>query len=65
LRAKRRVGQAKKLLEEVGLESERLEMFNIGASDAPLFADACNEMTERARSLGPNPLRKEIEAKVK
>ena len=34
-------------------------MFNIGASDAPLFAQACNEMTERARSLGPNPLRKE------
>ena len=34
-------------------------MFNIGASDAPLFARACDEMTERARKLGPNPLRKE------
>jgi len=34
-------------------------MFNIGASDAPLFAATANEMTERARSLGPNPLRKE------
>ncbi len=32
-------------------------MFNIGASDAPLFARACNEMTQRARELGPNPLR--------
>ena len=36
-------------------------MFNIGASDAPLFAQAANEMTERARRLGPNPLRKERE----
>ena len=34
-------------------------MFNMGASDAPLFAATANEMTERARSLGPNPLRKE------
>lgn len=50
--------QAKTLLQEVGLEPERVEMFNLGASDAPLFASACNEMTERARRLGPNPLRK-------
>jgi len=34
-------------------------MFNIGASDAPKFAAACDEMTERARNLGPNPLKKE------
>ena len=45
-------------MEEVGIEAERLEMFNLGASDAPRFVDACNEMTERARRLGPNPLKK-------
>ena len=33
-------------------------MFNIGASDAPRFAAACNEMTERAKRLGPNPLKR-------
>jgi len=43
----------------VGIEPERVEMFNMGASDAPLFAAACNEMTERAKKLGPNPLKKE------
>jgi len=43
----------------VGIEPERVEMFNIGASDAPRFAAACNEMTERAKRLGPNPLKKE------
>ena len=42
----------------MGLEPERLEMFNVSASNAPLFAQACNEMTERARKLGPNPLKK-------
>ncbi len=54
--------QAKKILEEVGLQPERLEMFNVSASNAPAFAAACNEMTERAKRLGPNPLKK---AKVK
>jgi len=34
-------------------------MFNIGASDAPQFAAAVNEMTERARRLGPSPLKHE------
>ncbi len=42
----------------MGIEPERLRMYNIGASDAPLFARAANEMTEIARKLGPNPLRK-------
>jgi coenzyme F420-reducing hydrogenase delta subunit len=65
LRAKRRVQHAKKLLQEIGIEPERLEMFNLGASDAQLFAAACNEMTERAKRLGPNPLKKKerVEAK--
>ncbi len=40
-------------------------MFNIGASDAPLFAEASNEMTERARRLGPNPLKKKLEKEKK
>jgi len=46
------------LLAEVGIEPERIEMFNIGASDAVLFVKAVNEMTERAKRLGPNPLKK-------
>ena len=39
-------------------------MYNIGASDAVKFAEACNEMTERAKHLGPNPLRKKEEVEV-
>jgi coenzyme F420-reducing hydrogenase delta subunit len=52
------VQYAQKLLEEVGIEGDRLNMYNIGASDAPLFAQAANEMTERARKYGPNPIKK-------
>lgn len=57
LRAKERVEYTKDLLEEVGLGSERLEMYHIGASDAPLWVDRVKEMTERVEKLGPNPLR--------
>jgi len=51
------VEYTKGLLAEVGLEPERLEMFNMGASDATKFTAAVEEMTARARQLGPNPLR--------
>jgi coenzyme F420-reducing hydrogenase delta subunit len=57
LRAKERVEYTKGLLEEIGLGSGRLEMFHIGASDAPLFAEAVEKMTDRAKEMGPNPLR--------
>ena len=58
LRAIETVRYAKRLLEEVGLEPERLEFFEIPASAGPLFAQRANEMEARARELGPNPLRK-------
>lgn len=58
LSAIRTVAHAKHLLAEIGLEPERLEFFHIAASEGPLFAQRADEMTERARRLGPNPLRK-------
>jgi len=58
LRALRTVAHAKHLLGEVGIEPERLEFFHVPASAGPLFAQRANEMTDRARSWGPNPLRK-------
>lgn len=48
---------SKYLLDEIGIGGERLEMFHIGASDAPLFAETVEIMTNRAKELGPNPLR--------
>ena len=51
-----RVEYAKTLLDEVGLGGERIEMYHIGASDAPLWAERVAQFTERIRRLGPNPL---------
>ncbi|MBI5522351.1 MAG: hydrogenase iron-sulfur subunit [Desulfarculus sp.] len=56
LRAKERVAHAKELIAEAGLDPGRVEMFHIGASDAPKWAEAVRQMTRRAQELGPNPL---------
>lgn len=57
LRASERVAYTKKLLEEIGLDGNRLEMFHIGASDPYGFVGAVKEMTGRVLNLGPNPLK--------
>ncbi len=49
---------AKKLLAEVGLEAERLEIFFLSSAEGVHFAEIAADMTERARQLGPNPLKK-------
>ena len=46
------------LLPEIGLEPDRLEFFHIPSSADPGFAAAADEMVDRARKLGPSPLRK-------
>lgn len=57
LRARKRVGRARELLAEIGLEPERLEMFNLSSAEGPRFAEIVTLMTERLRKLGPSPLR--------
>ena len=59
LRARRRVERAKQLLSEIGLEPERLEMFNLSSAEGQRFAEIVTEMTARLTELGPSPLRQE------
>ena len=51
--------RVKELLAEIGLEPERVEMFNMSAAMATEFVSAAAQMTERITELGPNPLRAE------
>jgi coenzyme F420-reducing hydrogenase delta subunit len=57
LRAKRRVQRARQFLKEIGLEPERLEMFNLSSAEGPRFAEIVTTMVERLKRLGPSPLR--------
>ncbi len=58
LRARKRVNYAKTLLKEVGIEPERLEMYNMSSAQGQRFAAIANEMTEKIRALGPSPIKK-------
>lgn len=57
VRAARRVAYARRLLREVGVEPERLEMLMLSAGMGEAFADTASEFTEKIRALGPNPIK--------
>jgi F420-non-reducing hydrogenase iron-sulfur subunit len=58
LRAKKRVIYVQEVLEKIGMESERVAMYNLSAGDGPRFAEIAREMTEKVKELGPSPIRK-------
>ena len=55
-----RLQRAQKILDEIGLGSERLDMYFMSGSQAHAFASAVDEMTKRIRELGPNPLKHKL-----
>ena len=58
LRARKRVNYVKQLLKEVGIEPERVEMFNLSSAQGQRFAQIANEMADRIKALGPSPVKK-------
>ena len=56
-KALKRVTMLKKLISEMGIEPERLEIFWISASEGKRFSEVMTSFTEKIRELGPNPLR--------
>jgi coenzyme F420-reducing hydrogenase delta subunit len=57
-RARERVEHVRMMLEEIGLEGDRVRMYNLSSGEGPTFAAYAKEMTENVRALGPNPLKK-------
>jgi F420-non-reducing hydrogenase iron-sulfur subunit len=55
--ARRRIALAKKVLESLGLESERIRLSWISASEGPRYKDVVTEFTENIKKLGPNPIK--------
>jgi len=51
------VNRIQQILEQIGIEPERVRMFNMSSAMAGQFAAAAKEMTEKIEALGKNPLR--------
>lgn len=51
------MNRIKELLAQIGLEPERIEMFNMSAAMAGEFVARAAALTEKIAALGPSPLR--------
>jgi F420-non-reducing hydrogenase iron-sulfur subunit len=52
----RRFMLLQRMVAQLGLEPDRLRLEWVSASEGQRFADIVDDMTERVRRLGPNPL---------
>jgi coenzyme F420-reducing hydrogenase delta subunit len=57
VKALQRVTYLRPLLEEIGIEPERVQMVNMSAGMGNRFAQISTEFTEKIRELGPNPIK--------
>ena len=63
VKAAKRVGYVKKLLGEIGIEGERVEMITMSAGMGERFSRTAIDFTEKIRKLGPNPVKKTLALK--
>lgn len=63
IKAAQRVAYVKKLLDEIGIGGERVEMVSMSAGMGERFAQIAADFTERMRKLGPSPVRVALNAK--
>lgn len=54
LKARKRVNHVRKILEDIGIEPARVEMFNLSSAMGPRFAEIATEMAETIKKLGPS-----------
>ena len=58
IRAKKRVNYLRNELKNMGVEEERLRMYNLSASQGPRFVEIAYEFTDLIKQLGPSPFKK-------
>ncbi len=56
VKADHRVAHVRKLLKEIGVGEDRLEIVSFSAGMGDRFAQSATDFTERIRQLGPNPV---------
>ncbi len=56
LKARRKVAYVRQVLEDLGIEPERVAMYNLSSAQGARFAEIANEMAETIKGLGPTPV---------
>jgi F420-non-reducing hydrogenase iron-sulfur subunit len=57
--ARQRINHVKELLTEMGMEPERVEMYNMSSAMGAKFAEVATDFVQRIKELGPNPVKRE------
>ena len=57
LRARKRVEEARRILDAVGIGGDRIAMFNLSSGEGPKLAEYAEKMTETIKKMGPNPIK--------
>ncbi len=57
IRARKRVEQAREILDKIGVGGARVQMYNLSSSEAPRFVQIAQEMTQKIIALGPTPMK--------
>ena len=60
MKARRRVGLLHEVIDQFGIDRERPWLRWVAASEGNMFAEVVEEMTQKLRELGPNPLREKM-----
>ena len=60
-RAAARIAYTRRLLDEIGIGGDRLEIIYTSGGMGATFAGAATTMTERVRALGPSPLKSDLD----
>jgi len=56
-RAKKRVEQAARVLDLIGVGGERVKMYNLSSGEGPVSAQYSIEMVNKSKPLGTSPIR--------
>ncbi len=57
IKARKKVAYVKKVLEEIGMEPERVAMYNLSSAQGQRFAEIANEMVDQIKAIGPSPVK--------
>jgi F420-non-reducing hydrogenase iron-sulfur subunit len=60
MKARRRVALLHEVIDQFGIDRDRLWLRWVAASEGNMFAEVVEEMTAKLRELGPNPLREKM-----
>ena len=60
MKARRRVALLHEVIDQVGIDRERLWLRWVAASEGNMFSEIVEEMSGKLREMGPNPLREKM-----